>query len=163
MKDAGIDYGLGKTNIDHETGIRYGVIPMNDLGEFSWESFEPVYGPEHCPVCGNELLMGEEKDYTCDACQVDYWSDELFSEPIGWALDDNEYVAEYDDHGDVFILESPYFTYAQFCSPCAPGAGYLRNHTPGGVKTYCFGHDWFDGGEAPYPVYSVETGELVEV
>ena len=26
----GIDYGLGETNIDKETGIRFGVIPMKD-------------------------------------------------------------------------------------------------------------------------------------
>lgn len=30
-----------------------------------------------------------------------------------------------------------------------------------GVMTYCFNHDWFDSGKAPYPVYSVKTGELV--
>lgn len=28
---------------------------------------------------------------------------------------------------DVFVTESPYFTYAQFCSPCVPGAGNLDN------------------------------------
>lgn len=28
---AGIDYGMGTTNIDAETGIRFGVIPSNDM------------------------------------------------------------------------------------------------------------------------------------
>jgi len=30
-----------------------------------------------------------------------------------------------------------------------------------GVKTYCLGADWFENERAPYPVYSVATGELV--
>lgn len=46
-------------------------------------------------------------------------------------------------------------------APCAPGAGYLSNPCPDGPKTYCFGHDWFENDVAPYPVYRVDTGELV--
>jgi hypothetical protein len=86
--------------------------------------------------------------------------------------------------GDIMIIKSPYYTYAQFCSPCAPGAGYLMNwfkmengYSPetlgieqfekmaqaaGFPKVYCFGHDWFGNGIAPYPVFNVETGELVK-
>jgi hypothetical protein len=30
-----------------------------------------------------------------------------------------------------------------------------------GVRTYCLGHDWFEDGKAPYPVYRVDNGELV--
>lgn len=29
--NAGIDYGMGKTNIDQETGIRYGVINQGEV------------------------------------------------------------------------------------------------------------------------------------
>jgi len=29
------------------------------------------------------------------------------------------------------------------------------------LKTYCLGHDMFEGGTAPYPVWSVETGKRV--
>jgi hypothetical protein len=35
-----------------------------------------------------------------------------------------------------------------------------RDH--GVPKAYCLGHDWFDDGRAPYPVYSVETGEWMQ-
>jgi hypothetical protein len=28
---AGIDYGMGQTNVNHETGIRYGVISQNSV------------------------------------------------------------------------------------------------------------------------------------
>jgi hypothetical protein len=38
-------------------------------------------------------------------------------------------------------------------------ASYAEND--GFAKGYCFGHDWFEGGKAPYPVFSVKTGELV--
>jgi hypothetical protein len=60
------------------------------------------------------------------------------------------------------VLKSPYYTYANYCSPCVPGAGNLDDIVEGEVKTYCFGHDWFEEEKAPYPVYSVATGELIE-
>ncbi len=59
------------------------------------------------------------------------------------------------DDSDIFILKSPYYTRAQFCSPCAPGACYLTNPCEDGERAYCFGHDWFDDGKAPYPVFLV--------
>ena len=30
-----------------------------------------------------------------------------------------------------------------------------------GVRAFCFGHDWFEEGKAPYPVFSVATGKRV--
>lgn len=39
--------------------------------------------------------------------------------------------------------------------------GATERAAESGVKTYCVGHDWFEDGKAPYPVYSVATGELV--
>lgn len=63
----------------------------------------------------------------------------------------------------MFILASPYFTHAQFCSPCAPGACYLLSPTDKtGPKAYCLNHDWFEGDKAPYPVWEVATGKLVK-
>jgi hypothetical protein len=69
------------------------------------------------------------------------------------------------DDSDIFVLESPFFTFAQFCSPCAPGACYLRNpldEPSEDNKCYCLGHDWFEDKKAPYQVYSVATGTLVK-
>ena len=62
---------------------------------------------------------------------------------------------------DIFITKSPYYTTCTFCSPCAPNAGDLSHPVDGGVKAYCFGHDWFEEGKAPYPVFSVKTGEEI--
>jgi hypothetical protein len=170
----GIDYGMGQTNIDKENGIRFGVIPMNDLGEFAWDSFEADYGPACCGKCGNEAVDFNSEahseytrgrgcsDYACEGCEYVFDSSEAFGEEaVGHSLDDGEYKATADSQGDAFIMKSPYFTRAAFCSPCAPGACHLRNPDADGERAYCFGHDWFDGDVAPYPVFSVATGEPV--
>ena len=161
---AGIDYGLGKTNIDLNTGVRYGVIPVHDLDSWIYEELESFYGPPYCPECCDQVVDSEtEGDFYCERCKKTYWSEECFPDsPVSQTIDKDGYQAQLDEYNDIFIFKSPYFTYAGFCSPCAPGAGHLRTITPDGVKTYCFGHDWFEGDEAPYPVYSVETGELVK-
>jgi hypothetical protein len=173
----GIDYGMGQTNIDRETGIRYGVINLNseDMTEFAWEDFEADYGDPTCGKCGNELVTFDEdrghgdyeeedgQDLACEYCErtCEDGSDIYGEEPIGWTLDDGEYEATASADGDCFIVKSPYFTRAEFCSPCAPGAGHLGSPDPDGPRTYCFGHDWFRGELAPYPVYRVSDGTMV--
>lgn len=171
----GIDYGLGQTNIDHENGIRFGVIPANDIIPEARDDFEMYYGDPSCGHCGNEAVPFEYgahneykrgrgcRDYACETCEIVFDSGEAYpDEPIGENLDDGEYLATVDSHGDIFIMRAPYFTRAQFCSPCAPGACHLSNPVEDGERAYCFGHDWFPDGRAPYPVFSVETGEPVE-
>lgn len=153
----GIDYGLGKTNIDNKTGIRYGVINQHDVGQNWYEESEPYYF-FYCPECGSEIGDELPDDMACPNCK-EQWEGYEFDmiDPSSFFFENNEYSAECGEDGDIFILKSPYFTYAQFCSPCAPGAGYLMNWTdPGiGIKTYCLGHEWFEE-KAPYPVYSVK-------
>lgn len=180
---SGIDYGFGRTNIDTKTGIRYGVIHHHEVLQAWANSSEADYGPPHCPKCGNqadepsafgESFEGEcdddythEKyecdDYVCVDCKHFFGSESAFGdEPLGFYVDDGEYQAHQSgDDCDIMVFKSPYFTRAQFCSPCAPGAGHLGNPCPTGPKTYCFGHDWFDEGQAPYPIYDVATGELI--
>jgi hypothetical protein len=97
-----------------------------------------------------------------------------FAEPLAFVLDDGSYKASCEPCGDIFVMKSPYFTYAQFCSPCAPGACHLMNPLDtvcfvledsepiADNKCYCFGHDWFDDNKAPYQVFSVRTGKLVK-
>ena len=67
--------------------------------------------------------------------------------------------------GDFIILKSPFFTYAQFCSPCVPGACNLDSpleQQDKECRCYCLPADWFDDGKAPYVVYSVDTGNPIE-
>jgi hypothetical protein len=178
----GTDYGMGQTNIDTETGIRYGVISQHEVLQAWADSSEPDYGPPTCGKCGNEAVEldhpdipdldddedsegweQEGDDYACLSCQRTFWSDDAYGdEPNGFYLDDGEYKATCGSDGDIFVLKSPYYTRAEFCSPCAPGACYLTNPTDDGEKAYCFGHEWFDGGVAPYPVYRVADDQLVE-
>lgn len=64
------------------------------------------------------------------------------------------------DDGDMFICDSPYFTYCRQCSPCAPNAGYLTDRG-GGMKSFCLGVDWFEDNKPPYDVYEVATGKRI--
>ena len=142
----GIDYGMGQVNVDKETGIRYGVISQNEVLQ-AWADSSEAYYP--CKEC--EYRPGPD-DEPCEA----------MCEPSSFYIDDKEYSAECGEMGDIFITKSPYYTKAQFCSPCAPGACYLMNPCEGGEKAYCFGHDWFEDGKAPYPVYLVKDDSLVD-
>ena len=105
-------------------------------------------------------------------------------EHIGNAYDSGEIDPLYEHDGykitkcldcDLMILKSPFYTYAQYCSPCVPGAGNLNHPFDGPIenwckaaeeagfpKVFCLGHDWFDDNTAPYPVFSVATNEQVQ-
>jgi hypothetical protein len=116
---AGIDYGRGIANVDSKTGIRFGVIDSNVLPCFD-DDFEPYYD---CEDCDNE---------DCDC------------EPLSYFCDTEDLKAECStDTYEITIYHSKYFTYAQFCSPCCPGACNL------------------DHNQAPYPIYEVATGKRV--
>ena len=159
----GIDYGLGRSNIDKETGIRYGVISQHSINPDALQDIELEYGEPTCPECGEPVKESEDnKDYQCKEHGT-FWGDDCFHcEPIGMSYESEGYRITDCLDSDLFILKSPYFTRGQFCSPCVPGAVNLDNPMESGAKAYCLGHDWFEGGRAPYPVYSVETGEMVE-
>jgi hypothetical protein len=144
---AGIDYGNKMTNIDINNGIRYGVIHMHEVLQAWADSSQPYYNCEECEL------------YDPDECC------EEICDPVSFDYDDEGYLASQDSMGDIMIVKSPYFTYAQFCSPCAPGACYLTNYLTEqneNNRAYCFGHDWFEDEVAPYPIYDVQTGKLVE-
>jgi hypothetical protein len=157
----GIDYSLGKANVDETTGIHYGVIACHSLHEWLWDDLEADYGEPHCPYCGNELESAE--DETCTYCEEDLADEDLYGEePVGYSYTSKGYsMATAFDSTELFVFLSPYFTYAHFCSPCAPGAGNLDSPCESGPKTYCLGPEWFDGEKAPYPVYDVKTGKRI--
>jgi len=170
----GIDYGHGITNIDHKTGIQYGVIPAHEVTWWN-EHSESYYGKPSCPECGGSVRTYREErhahylsefccsDYACEKCKKVFDSQAVFPEsPLSFFVKEKDIVAQQSgDDSDIFIFKSLYYSMSSFCSPCAPGAGYLLNPNTDGVKTYCFGHDWFDGEVAPYPVYSVKTNKRV--
>ena len=86
----GIDYGLGQANIDLETGIRFGVIPISHVPGF-WDCAEPVYYLS-CPICEQELTEIPE-DLVCPHCgeKIDQEEDIYSLEPVCWEYSDDEY------------------------------------------------------------------------
>ncbi len=163
--NAGIDYGLGKSNIDLETGIRYGVISQHSVSSEALNDVEYDY-PFNCPQCGNETLVpskSQKYDYFCQSCRTWHMSEDCYGEEsIGFHYEDSEYTFIDCLDTDIMVIKSPYYTLAQYCSPCVPGAGNLDNPMADGIKAYCLGPDWFDGyNPLPYPVYSVADDSLI--
>jgi hypothetical protein len=172
--NSGIDYGLGQSNVDKATGVHYGVISQHSIMPESLDYMDRDYGEPTCPECGNPVIdstddsipfEGNEyethgcNEYACIPCESFWDSSDVFSEEsLGFSYDQDGYKLCNCLDSDVFVILSPYYTFAKFCSPCIPGAGDLNNYTPDGIKTYCLGHDFFEDNRAPYPVYSVETG-----
>lgn len=165
----GIDYSLGQSNRDGE--YHYGVISQNSVSQYIWDDMESIYW-YGCSACGTEfdddtkLEENEDSQEECPVCGHTEGDDSNWygDEPIG------EIYQPHDGYGIehsetlccFFITKSPFYTFAIYCSPCAPGAGDLDSPRENGVKTYCFGEDFFDEyAKCPYPIYSVETGELV--
>lgn len=168
----GIDYGRGITNIDLYTGIRYGVIPLHYITDEWCESAEAVYGDACCPKCGIAIKesceyedLPDNKDFHCEDCRKSFWSHEVYGDdPIAWVFDSDECKATQSvDSCDIFVIKSPYYTKAAFCSPCAPGACYLPSPHEDGERAYCFHPDWFDESvqACPYPVYLVTDNSLI--
>ena len=164
-KYAGSDYGLGLSNVDRVSGMRYGVISAHSLcQDHLWEgALEDVYAVV-CPHCINDLDNDcDVGDRLCPHCDKEIDDGEEYGvEPCASLINVEGYEGSYSrDTDDIYLVKSPYYTRAQFCSPCVPGAGNLDCPCSDGPPTYCFGHEWFDGEEAPYPVYDLATGKLV--
>src|SRR5690349_14361387 len=116
----GIDYGLGNTNKDKASGIRFGVISQHEVLQAWADSSETDYGKPcedlECAECGKTVehpeAWGDTVECECGK-QIECELPDM-AEPLGFVLDDGEYQAQCGEHGDIFILCSPYFTYAQF-------------------------------------------------
>lgn len=183
---AGIDYGMGMTNVDRATGIRYGVINQHSIMSEALNDMESVFPDPACPKCGQEVIHESEftrgmsrwkhyreefgsllssrcREYACKACRLVFDADDVCAdEPIGMQYEGEGYKLTSCLDSDIMVLESPYYTRAQFCSPCVPGGGSLDSPCEDGPKTYCLGHEWFDDeSPCPYPVYRVSDDRLI--
>lgn len=173
--DPGLDYSMGTANKDHKTGIHYGVISqhqvsgdaVNDITtngtDLGYESWQDQIRDELKSAINGVLddYTGAEVDDDDVASFIDGLELECTGEGGPWEYSDGEVSLTLGTDGDLFITRSEYFTKCQYCSPCAPGAGYLVNSCEDGIQAYCLGHDWFEDG-APYPVFRVSDGLLVE-
>ncbi len=160
----GIDYSGGTANRDAVTGIRYGVISQHSVMPEALDDVEYDW-PRGCPYCGSEDIPEDtgELRLTCGECGREFRTDEaLPDEPAGFKYEADGYKPVDCLQSDIFVLASPYYTHAQFCSPCVPGAGNLDSPVADGPRTYCLGHDWFKNGRAPYPVFRVSDNSEVQ-
>jgi hypothetical protein len=172
QSDSGIDYGNGTTNIDKDTGIRYGVIHSNRLASHAWDkitsSGEDLDYTETIESLTFEIssslksiLSDYDSNFDCKEAAESIVSDlDLNLESTG---DCTRYFYEGEDETfnvcadcDIFVTKSKYYTLCSYCSPCAPGAGSLGSE--GSVKAYCLGPDWFDSDNPmPYRCFYVEN------
>ncbi len=188
----GIDYSRGTSNADASNGIRFGVISCHSV---MGEALDEIM------THGEDLAYKTALTAHLEAARANF----VPSDEDGEEFDEDEAAQDFADRyqsdgglsdylyeregykltgclsNDLFVLASRFYTFAQFCSPCVPGAGnldspfesaenqaslngedYAREASEAGFpRVYCLGHDWFENGIAPYAVYSVETGKLV--
>lgn len=173
-------------NIDPETGIHYGIIPKNDLlncaEEFFNEATDITYEElaeeiraeingtldELFESLERQTIVSEElkqriKDDAMEQI-INEFNDDYNDEVARLIYETDEYIIQGDnDDSDLFVIKSPYYTYAPRCSPCAPNAGYLRDaNVNAEFKTYCLGPEWFEDEKAQYPIWKVENDEKLQ-
>ena len=174
-----IDYGNGMTNIDHESGIRFGVIHTNDL---SPDALSDVYDngedrdfEEHKDALKTTLTSAIEEaleeyghnrsnsaedlaEEIVDGLEWDNYEGTGGCQRMNYEDEKEGYKLQTDGDGDLWVIRSNFYTYAPFCSPCAPGAGYLGNgcYDESLPKVYCLDEAWFSTEyPCPYPVFRV--------
>lgn len=166
-------------NYDAATGIHYGVISLHSPNP---DALQDIYdnGDNLSHAAAIEQVKGELRSAmqrVLEAYGVDRMTDDATD--AAWEAVEQEFNDHYEEQEDtyqyrqggyvlqtsslgIYVIKSPYYTFAAACSPCCPNAGDLNTPRSGGLKTYCLGADWFDMyNRVPYPVYSIETGELV--
>lgn len=194
----GIDYsGPGSdVNRDSETRIRYGIINQNAVGgeaaddissrgtDLGFENAKEELKGKLRNVLDDYYHTKEKRESAVESAfdALDDWADLIeFNGP--WQLKEDDYTLMLATDGDIWVFKSPFYTYAQFCSPCAPGACHLGHpldvKIQAGIasvaasegaayetfvdsnKCYCLGHDWFEDGKAPYRMWRVDNNEEV--
>jgi hypothetical protein len=158
---AGIDYGMGQTNIDRETGIRYGVIHQYKISSFAMEDIISDGVDKDFESFKDELVDAVKS--AINSALDDYTRKEVDDEEVLDFLESMDAFEDYEgtgdctkfdyketndkdevilhletcSDGDIFVIKSPFYTKCDFCSPCAPGAGYLTSTNEDGTKAYC--------------------------
>lgn len=166
----GIDYGMGKTNIDLETGFRFGVISSNRLASHAWdeitskgEDLDYLDAMENLKSELSQAIKSVLEDYSISFDSAELADDIISGIDIElcetgdctrYGFDSDGLAFNVCSDGDIFVTKSPFYSLSSFCSPCAPGAGYLESE--GNVKTYCLPPDWFDSDNPmPYQCFRV--------
>jgi len=163
-------------NFDEKTGIRYGVISPNAVGQNS--EYDLYEGPNctdpQYEGARNEIIRvldtvfeiaciySEEKQVAIRDEILECFSDHYDGSSDGQMdYSDDEYDLHVSgDNFGIFVMRSPYYTYCGNCSLCAPGAGDLDNPIdkdtgsfpadPYLYRALCLGPEWFDEDNDQY-------------
>lgn len=138
----------------------------------NWYEWSNAVIDDRCPSCGSDRVALTDVvhvSYFCSGCKTNFTSDESEeSEVVGRVYKTIQYKAEQHEEGqNIIITHSPYYTWAMLCSPCYPNAGDIDSSiaavidAQSGYKTYCFGHNWFENGIAPYPLIRVSDNRVM--
>ena len=146
----GIDYGKYPMenghlpNRDSETGIRYGIIPLDRLADWVFEEGEPEY-LFGCPECGQEMHPDTHQDgdqHTCCSCTYRGPTEEFWGEVcVGTHFDSDGVKATLAPDGYLWVFKSRVTELGDHCSPCVPGAVYLDG-SEGNVRAYSVPREW---------------------
>lgn len=145
-------------NINPNTGIRYGVIALNDLDQDVVTDL--LYGVGVTDVTSAEAAVEARRVFTQQA------EDDGIPEDArqDWIDEKVEREMEYLEIGEpvfegvlsgvkyrtfwlggshlLFILESPVIGHFRLCSPCCPNAADLSHPDPDGYEGYDVPADW---------------------
>ena len=179
--------GADAPNVDHATGIRYGVISQHAISSYALDDitqsgtdldYENAVQDLQDAIGASvrkaiaDYARASAIDRVVDAAVDAAWTELEQDFNDGYEADGSSYLLEDEEYsvllcadGDIFVRRSPYYTFRGLCSPCAPNAGHLQ--TAGDYKAYCLGPDWFDraeGSPIPYgPVYRVDDDSIVDI
>jgi hypothetical protein len=173
-------------NVDHATGIRFGVIHSNCLSsdaiadiQDNGEDLTYAAAAEDAKAqirsamsdCLEEII-GYRTKSALDSAVAVVWESISQDYNDGYDPDGSTYLYESGGYkitlcadGDLFVELSPYYALRGLCSPCAPNAGHLN--TDGEYRTYCLAPDWYmdtdedpDGDRPDFDIYNVADGTI---
>ena len=144
------------TNINYETGIRYGIVAANNLDpeivdQMQREGIDVHYEEAKSDLwdaikrsCGDSMSDRDSDDVADLAVErmSDHWQED---EPVHrFEIDGVKGQTTWLGGGLlIFFFFSPHILKGRLCSPCVPGALDLNNLDPDGYEGYAPPNDWF--------------------
>jgi len=144
------------TNVNPETGVRYGIISANSLDPEVICDLQAVGRDVHWEAHKREITDQTRRDWENGEITGDDFEDELEArlEREGDNFYDDEPVHEFQRDGVrgrttwlggallVFVFHSQWTTNARLCSPCVPGCCDLDSIDPNGYEGYDVNPEW---------------------
>ena len=151
------------TNINTETGVRFGIVSMQLLEDWVYEVVinhgeDITYRDARLDKKRELQAEADDKEFDCDEDrsswieeQLDQWGQEFETDEHAVELKRNEGTPEelhvrttwLGGAQQLWVFRSPYLTKRQLCSPCVPGAVDLDSkEADDGEEGYDVPPDW---------------------